>query len=46
MTDSEKSKLKQENKAKANSEKAAAKTEKNDACRENRKASGSRNSFG
>mgnify|MGYP002807293806 CR=1 FL=1 len=45
LTDAEKKKIKQENKAKANPEKAAAKKEKNDACRESRKASGSQKSF-
>ncbi len=38
--------LKQENKAKANPEKAAAKAEKNDEKRAGRKASGSQKSFG
>ena len=41
LTDGQKKKLKQENKAKANPEKAAAKKEKQDAKRERRKESGS-----
>ena len=45
LTDAEKKKIKQENKAKANPEKAAAKKEKTDAKRERRKASGSTKSF-
>lgn len=45
LTDSEKKKKKQENKAKANPEKAAEKKEKNDACRERRKESGSTKTF-
>ena len=45
LTDAEKKKIKQENKAKANPGKAAAKKEKNDACRERRKESGSQKSF-
>jgi len=45
LTDSEKKKIKQENKAKANPGKAAAKKEKNDACREKRKEEGSSKSF-
>lgn len=45
LTDAEKKKIKQENKAKANPNKAAAKKEKNDRCRENRAASGSSKSF-
>ena len=45
LTDAEKKKIKQENKAKANPGKAAAKKEKNDACREKRKAEGSTKSF-
>lgn len=39
LTDSEKKKIKQENKAKANPERAAEKKEKNDAKRETRKVS-------
>jgi len=45
LTDAEKKKIKQENKAKANPKKAAAKKEKNDSCREKRAASGSTKSF-
>jgi len=45
LTDSEKKKIKQENKAKANPEQAAAKKEKSDAKRERRKESGSSKSF-
>ena len=41
LTDAEKKKIKQENKAKANPVKAEAKKEKNDACREKRKEAGS-----
>ena len=37
LTDSEKKKIKQENKAKANPKKSEAKKEKNDACREKRR---------
>ena len=45
LTDAEKKKIKQENKAKADPKKAAAKKEKNDACREKRKEAGSSKSF-
>jgi Arc/MetJ-type ribon-helix-helix transcriptional regulator len=45
MTDSEKNKKKNDNKAKANPKLAAAKKEKNDACRDRRAASGSSKSF-
>jgi len=45
LTDAEKKKIKQENKAKANPGKAADKKEKNDAKREGRKASGSQKTF-
>lgn len=45
LTDAQKKKIKQENKAKANPGKAAAKKEKNDACREKRAASGSTKTF-
>jgi predicted nucleotidyltransferase len=45
LTDAEKKKIKQENKAKANPAKAAAKKEKTDAKRERRKASGSTKTF-
>jgi len=45
LTDSEKKKIKQENKAKANPAQAAAKKEKSDAKRERRKESGSSKSF-
>lgn len=45
LTDSEKKKIKQENKAKANPGKAAEKKEKNDAKRAGRAASGSSKSF-
>lgn len=45
LTDAEKKKIKQANKAKANPEKAAAKKEKTDAKRERRKESGSTKSF-
>ena len=45
LTDSEKKKIKQEHKAKANPEKAAAKKEKSDAKRERRKESGSTKTF-
>ena len=45
LTDAEKKKKKQENKAKANPKMAAEKKEKNDACRERRAASGSQKSF-
>jgi hypothetical protein len=41
LTDAQKKKIKQENKAKANPGKAAAKKEKQDAKRERRKESGS-----
>ena len=41
LTDSEKKKIKQENKAKADPKKAEAKKEKNDACRAKRKEEGS-----
>jgi hypothetical protein len=41
LTDAEKKKVKQENKAKADPKKAAAKLEKNDACRDRRKEAGS-----
>jgi len=41
LTDAEKKKIKQENKAKANPAKAAAKKEKNDATRDRRKEAGS-----
>jgi len=44
-TDSEKKKIKNENKAKANPKLAADKKEKNDACRDRRAASGSSKSF-
>ena len=43
LTDSEKKKIKQENKAKANPTQAAAKKEKSDAKRERRKVSSSQN---
>eukprot|EP00413_Alexandrium_margalefii_P018877 CAMPEP_0204533534 /NCGR_PEP_ID=MMETSP0661-20131031/12343_1 /ASSEMBLY_ACC=CAM_ASM_000606 /TAXON_ID=109239 /ORGANISM="Alexandrium margalefi, Strain AMGDE01CS-322" /LENGTH=123 /DNA_ID=CAMNT_0051539889 /DNA_START=72 /DNA_END=444 /DNA_ORIENTATION=+ len=42
LTDSEKKKLKQENKAKADPKRAEAKKEKNDACREKRAAAAAR----
>eukprot|EP00873_Tetraselmis_striata_P003873 jgi/Tetstr1/424137/TSEL_014745.t1 len=45
LTDAEKKKIKQENKAKANPAKAAAKKEKSDAKRERRKESGSTKTF-
>jgi len=45
LTDSEKKKIKQENKAKANPGTAAEKKEKNDACREKRKEEGTSKSF-
>ena len=45
LTDSEKKKIKQENKAKANPGKAEAKKEKNDAKRERRAESGSTKEF-
>ena len=45
LTDSEKKKIKQENKAKANPKKAAEKKAKNDACREKRKEEGTTKSF-
>ena len=45
LTDSEKKKIKQDNKAKANPQKAAEKKEKNDACREKRKEEGTTKSF-
>ena len=45
LTDSEKKKIKQENKAKANPGKAAAKKVKTDAKRERRAASGSTKEF-
>ena len=45
LTDSEKKKIKQENKAKANPGKAAAKKLKNDQTRERRMASGSTKTF-
>ena len=45
LTDAEKKKIKQENKAKANPGKAADKKEKNDAKRERRKESGSQKTF-
>jgi len=45
LTDSEKKKIKQANKAKANPEKSAAKKEKSDAKRERRKENGSTKSF-
>ena len=45
LTDSEKKKIKQANKAKANPGKAADKKEKQDAKRERRKESGSTKSF-
>ena len=45
LTDSEKKKIKQANKAKANPGKAEAKKEKNDACREKRKEEGTTKSF-
>ena len=45
LTDAEKKKIKQANKAKANPGKAADKKAKNDACREKRKAAGSQKSF-
>jgi len=45
LTDSEKKKIKQENKATANPKKAAEKKEKNDACREKRKEEGTTKSF-
>jgi hypothetical protein len=44
-TDSQKKKIKQLNKAKANPEKAAAKKEKTDSKRERRKESGSTKTF-
>tara|TARA_R110001592_G_scaffold302343_1_gene574264 strand:- start:303 stop:476 length:174 start_codon:yes stop_codon:yes gene_type:complete len=45
LTDSEKKKIKQENKAKANPTKAQAKKEKSDAKRERRKKDGSVKAF-
>ena len=45
LTDAEKKRIKQDNKAKANPEKAAGKKLKNDACREKRKEAGSSKSF-
>lgn len=45
LTDSEKKKIKQANKAKANPGKAEAKKEKNDACRAKRVEEGSTKSF-
>ena len=45
LTDSEKKKIKQDNKAKANPQKAADKKEKNDACREKRKEEGTTKTF-
>jgi hypothetical protein len=45
LTDSEKKKIKQDNKAKANPKKSEAKKEKNDACREKRKEEGTTKSF-
>lgn len=45
LTDAEKKKIKQENKAKANPEKAAAKKMKNNACREKRALTGSTKTF-
>jgi hypothetical protein len=45
MTDAEKKKIKQDNKAKANPVKAAAKLVKNNNCREKRAANGSTKSF-
>lgn len=45
LTDAEKKKIKQANKAKANPEKAAAKKEKTDSKRERRKESGSTKTF-
>jgi hypothetical protein len=45
LTDSEKKKIKQANKAKANPGKAEAKKQKNDACRDKRKEEGSTKSF-
>ena len=45
MTDAEKKKKQQENKAKANPKLAEEKKAKNDACRERRKESGSQKSF-
>ena len=45
LTDSEKKKIKQENKAKANPGKAADKKARNDACREKRKNEGSTKTF-
>ena len=45
LTDAEKKKKQQENKAKANPKLAEAKKEKNDACRERRKESGSSKTF-
>jgi len=41
LTDAEKKKIKQDNKAKADPKRAEAKKEKNDACREKRKEAGS-----
>jgi len=45
LTDAEKKKKQQENKAKANPKLAEAKKEKNDACRDRRKESGSSKTF-
>ena len=45
LTDAEKKKIKQDNKAKANPAKAAAKKEKNNACREKRALTGSTKTF-
>ena len=46
LTPAEKKKIKQANKAKADPKKAAKKLEKNDRCRETRKASGSSKKLG
>ncbi|KAJ1473488.1 hypothetical protein T484DRAFT_1912938 [Baffinella frigidus] len=45
LTDAEKKKVKNDNKAKANPTLAASKKEKNDACRDRRAAAGSSKSF-
>ena len=45
LTDAEKKKIKQENMAKANPEKAAAKKMKNNACRAKRELTGSTKTF-
>ena len=45
LTDAEKKKIKQENKAKQNPALAEKKKEKNDACRERRKEAGSTKEF-